>query len=490
MLFEPLFDHARQIPENLAVADESGRYTFGQLGAMAAGMGMFLAMQTSKPRVGILLPASAAFAASFYGTLLAGKSVVPLNFLLGDKEIAHCIADSGIDTVVTMPLLAGRLKDTQLKVIDITQLPKKSPISTPASFPKVQADDLAVLMYTSGTSGLPKGVELTYGNLQSVVDCAIEAAHLEHKHSFLGVIPLFHSFGIVGTLLAPMQLGSPVFYIGRFSPVAAMNAIRDNKITLVFGVPSMFAALARLKSAKADDLSHVYAAISGGEPLPGALREVMKAKFNVDLLEGYGLTETAAIVGLNTPQEHKAGSVGKPLPHAMVNITDDDGKALPRGQTGEIWVQGPMVMKQYHDLPKESAEALTPDRFFKTGDLGHLDEEGYLFITGRKKDMIAVAGEKCYPREIEEVLGKHPAVGESAVLGKKDESRGEVVVAFVVAKEGQSVTADALRDFARKEGLAQWKVPREIFIVEDLPRSPTGKVLKRELAQKLATMSS
>jgi long-chain acyl-CoA synthetase len=265
-----------------------------------------------------------------------------------------------------------------------------------------------------------------------------------------------------------------------------VKTIRENKITLVFGVPSMFAALARLKSASADDLAHVYAAISGGEPLPAALRELMKARFGVTLLEGYGLTETAAIVGLNTPHANKPGSVGKPLPHATINITDDDGKALPRGQTGEVWVKGPMVMKQYHNLPKETEEAITPDRFFKTGDLGHLDEDGYLFITGRKKDMIAVAGEKCYPREIEEVLGKHPAVGEAAVLGKKDESRGEVVVAFVVQKEGQTVTADALRDFARKEGLAQWKVPREIFIVDDLPRSPTGKVLKRALAEQLA----
>jgi long-chain acyl-CoA synthetase len=486
MLFEALFTHARQIPNDLAVADDSGRYTFAQLGAMAAGMGMYLSMQTSNPRVGILLPASAAFAASFYGTLLAGKSVVPLNFLLGDKEIAHCIADSGIDTIVTMPLLAGRLKNPAIKVIDITQLPKTSPISAPAKFPTPRPDDLAVLMYTSGTSGLPKGVELTYNNLQSVVDGAIEAAQLQHKHSFLGVIPLFHSFGIVGTMIAPIQLGAPVFYIGRFSPVAAMKTIRENKITLVFGVPSMFAALARLKSASADDLAHVYAAISGGEPLPAALRELMKARFGVTLLEGYGLTETAAIVGLNTPHANKPGSVGKPLPHATINITDDDGKALPRGQTGEVWVKGPMVMKQYHNLPKETEEAITPDRFFKTGDLGHLDEDGYLFITGRKKDMIAVAGEKCYPREIEEVLGKHPAVGEAAVLGKKDESRGEVVVAFVVQKEGQTVTADALRDFARKEGLAQWKVPREIFIVDDLPRSPTGKVLKRALAEQLA----
>jgi long-chain acyl-CoA synthetase len=189
---------------------------------------------------------------------------------------------------------------------------------------------------------------------------------------------------------------------------------------------------------------------------------------------------------LNVPQDNRPGSVGRAVPGATVRIVDEQGKPLPTDQTGEIWLKGPMIMKAYHNLPKETAETLTADSFFKTGDLGHIDSDGYLWITGRKKEMIIVSGEKAYPREIEDTILKHPSVADAAVLGKKDASRGEVVVAFVIPKEGTEVKPDELRDFCRTQGLAQWKCPREVFVVPDLPRSPTGKVLKRVLAEKLA----
>jgi long-chain acyl-CoA synthetase len=485
MLFEPLFAHADRQPQQTAIIDDSGRYTYQQLAAMAAGLGMYLSMQTERPRVGILLPASAGFVASFYGTLLAGKAAVPINFLLGDREIAHIISDSGIDTVVTIPQLAGRIKDTPLNVIDLTQLPKVPPAAITPHFPTVTGDDVAVLLYTSGTSGLPKGVLLTYGNLQSDVDLTISTVHLHTQHKFLGVIPLFHSFGILAMMIAPIQLGATIIYMARFSPVGALNAIREHKASLMFGTPSMYGAILRLKDAKPEDFSHMYALISGAEPLPPTLREAFKQRFGVPILEGYGLSETSPAVSVNTPHVQKAGSVGKPLPGVHVKITDEDGKALPGGQIGEIWVKGPMIMKGYHNLPEETSNVLTADGYFKTGDLGRVDEDGFLHITGRKKEMIIVAGEKAFPREIEDVLLRHPTVAEAAVVGKKDPGRGEVVVAFVVAREGQTPKPDELRDFSRQQGLAQWKVPREIYIEKDFPRNPTGKVLKRELAAKL-----
>jgi long-chain acyl-CoA synthetase len=485
MLVEPLFAHATSQPNATAVIDDRGRYTYQQLAAMSAGLGMYLSIQTRKPQVGLLLPAGVGFVASFYGTLMSGKCVVPINFLLGDREIAHVIADSGIDTVVTVPQLAPKLKDARLNVVDLAALPQTPPAAITPRFPQKSADDLAVLMYTSGTSGMPKGVMLTYGNLQSDIDAAIEHAGLKHGHRFLGVIPLFHAFGMTAMMLAPVQLGATVIYIARFSPVAAHAAIKEHSVSLMFGVPSMFAAIANLKSAQRDDFKSVYALISGGEPLSATVREGFSKRFGATIFEGYGLTETSPVVTLNVPQEHRPGSVGKPVPGATVKIADENGNALPLGQQGEIWLKGPMVMKGYHNLPAETGAALTADGFFKTGDLGHVDADGFLWVTGRKKDLIIVAGEKASPREIEEVLQSHPSIAEAAVLGKKDATRGEVVVAFVTLREGKTATETELRDFCRDRGLVNWKVPRDVRIVPDLPRSPTGKVLKRVLAEQL-----
>lgn len=488
MLLESLFNNAARQPQELAIIDDRGRYSYGQLAAMTAGLGIYLCAQTSKPHVGLLLPASAGYVASFYGTLLAGKSVVPMNYLLGDREIAHVIADSDIDTVITIPLLAGRLKAARLNIVDLTQFPQTPPAALTPKLPPRNPDDLAVLMYTSGTSGLPKGVMLTYENLQSDVDAAIEYAALRQQHRFLGVIPLFHAFGMTAMMLAPIQLGTSVVYLARFSAVGTLNAIREHKVSILFGVPSMFAALAHLKGATPDDFKPMYALISGGEPLPPVLYDSFNKRFGVPIYEGYGLTETSPVVTLNVPRDNRPGSVGKPLPGVTLKIADDSGAALPAEQTGEIWLKGPMIMKGYHNLPDDTAAALTADRFFKTGDLGRIDADGFLHITGRKKEMISVAGEKAYPREIEDTLLRHPAVADTAVLGKKDPARGEVVVAFVIPREGHNPTPDELRGFCRDQGLAQWKCPREIFLVQDMPRSPTGKILKRLLAEQLAQM--
>lgn len=485
MLFEPLFTHAKNRPNDVAVIDERGQYTYQYLATAAAGLGMYLGFQTQKKAVGLLLPPSGGFVASFYGTLLAGKTVVPINYLLGDREIAHVIKDSGIDTVITIPQLAPRLANSDLKVIDLTQLPQTPPMAITPRFPSPLPDDMAVLLYTSGTSGLPKGVILTYKNLQSDVDAAVEHAALKHEHKFLGVIPLFHAFGLTGCMLGPIQLGATVVYIARFSPVAMLNAIKEHQLSIVFGVPAMMGAVAHLKNAHADDFKSVYAMITGGDALPSTLREGFKARFGVSLHEGYGLTETSPVVALNTPQINRPGSVGKLVPGAEAKITDDDGKTVSPGGEGEVWLKGPMIMAGYFNLPEETAKALTPDGYFKTGDLGRFDADGFLYITGRKKDLIITGGEKAVPREIEEVLNRHPAVEESAVVGKKDPSRGEVVAAFVTLKAGQTATPDELRAFARDQNLATFKVPREVIVVDELPRSPTGKVLKRVLSERV-----
>jgi long-chain acyl-CoA synthetase len=285
-----------------------------------------------------------------------------------------------------------------------------------------------------------------------------------------------------------VTLGAPVVCMARFSAVAAINAIREHKLSLLFAVPSMFGALLHLKNASSDDFKHTYAVISGGEPLPEALRQRFGQRFGVPLLEGYGLSETTGPIALNVPQAHRAGSVGRLVPGASARFVGEDGNNVPDAQDGEIWLKGPMVMRGYHNLPDETAAALTGDGYLKTGDIGRMDSDGYIYITGRKKEMIIVAGEKASPREIEDVLMRHPDVADAAVVGKKDASRGEVVVAFVVAREGHEIKSDGLRDFCRANGLAQWKCPREVHAVPDLPRSPTGKVLKRVLVEQLAKM--
>ncbi len=480
MLFDSLFQHAANTPDDTAVIDDTGQYTHRTLAAAAAGLAMHIGTQTRKPRVGILLPPSAGFVASFYGTLLAGKAVVPINYLLGELETAHVISDSGIDTVISAPPLAARLANTGLKLIDLSPLPMEQRAIAPV-FPSVRPDDLAVLMYTSGTSGRPKGVMLTYGNLESDTDASIAHAQLDRNHVFLGVIPLFHSFGMTAMMLAPIQLGAPVIYLSRFSPLGSLEAIRKHRPSILFAVPSMFAAFLRLQSARSDDFNSFYALISGGEALPAVVREGFLQRFGTPIYEGYGLTETSPVTHINVPQCNRPGSVGKPVPGCEMCIADDEGRPLAPGQSGEVWLRGPMIMKGYYELPGETAAALTADGYFKTGDLGRIDEDGFLYITGRKKDIIICAGEKVVPREVEEVLDRHPQVGEACVVGRTDPTRGEAVVAFVVPQAGQVIEPESLRVFCREQGLVGFKIPRDIFIVPDLPRSPTGKVAKREL---------
>ncbi len=486
MLLNHLFQHAAKQPETIAILDDRGSWTYQRLAASAAGLGIFIGMQTAKKHVGILLPTSGGFAAAFYGALLAGKTPVLINFLLADREIAHIIKDSDIDTVISVPPLTERLAGTPLKVIDLLELAKQAPANLPTPvLPKVNESEIAALLYTSGTSGLPKGVMLTYGNLQSCVSGCIQAAELKGQHKFLGIVPLFHSLGLTATLLAPIQLGATSVYIARFSPVAAVEAIRKHGISLVFGVPSMFAAMAHLKAVSPEDFKDIYAIISGGEPLSPGIREGFKARTDQLILEGYGLTETCGPIAFNAPHVARPGSVGKLLEGCSARFVDDNGADVPNGESGEVWLKGPPVFVGYHNLPELTNEVLTGDGYFKTGDLGRIDSDGFIYITGRKKDLIAVAGEKVAPREVEELLMAHPTVAEAAVVGKKDAGRGEIVVAFVIAREGQSINMAVLREYCRECGLPNWKTPREIIVTNDLPRTPTGKVLKRQLQEQL-----
>lgn len=485
MLLEPLLKNVKDQPQSVAITDDRGPTTYANLGAMSAGLAQLIARETASPSVGVLLPASASFAACFYGAMLAGKSIVPINFLLSPQQIVHMVRDSGIDTILTAPPLAEKFTQLPAKLIDLSQIAPNCATSLPGSAPNVDDDATAVMLYTSGTSGLPKGVPLTHKNLHTCVEGCIEHVFRGSNHHFLGLAPLFHSTGFTGTLLAPMRLGTPVTYLGRFSPVATAKTIKECKCDIIIGVPAMYGAMLNLKSATPDDFAHTYALICGGEPLPGNIRVAFQARFGKPLLQGYGLSETCGPIAVNTPHAAREGSVGQLIPRGKVRIIDENGRPVENGMTGEILLGGPSIMHGYHHLPDATQEALTQDGFFRTGDLGYVDSDGYLYITGRAKDMIIVSGEKLAPRELEELLIQVPTVAEAAVVGKKDESRGEVPVAFVVAREGQTIDVALLKDHLKQLDVPNWKLPREIRIVDALPRSPTGKVLKRDLSAQL-----
>ena len=487
MIVDRLLASAERGGDRTAVADPTRTLSYGNLVRLAAVMRRQVEKATNRRHVGIMLPSCCAFPGVFYGTLWAGRVAVPLNFLLQPAELTAVVQDAEIDTIFTirhfaeqvaaLPARAIFLEDLLLKREMVLQHLRRTP---PA--PKVAPDDLAVLLYTSGTSGLPKGVRQTYGNLTHDVDAAIQKAALRGDHRFLGLLPQFHSFGLTALLLVPIALGAPVYYLPRFQPTTVIDTIREQRTSVCIMVASMFAALLKAKRGRKDDLASLEYAISGGEALPDQVYHDFKARFGVEIIQGYGMTEASPIVSLNVPWSNRVGTVGQAIPGVEVRATAEDGTALPPGGVGELWIHGPTVMQGYYHKEAETKEAITPDGWYKTGDMGMVDADGYIAITGRKKEMIIVGGENVYPREIESVLAQHPAVAECAAIGQKDSSRGEVVVAFVTLQEGGDATEITLRDFCR-ERIAGYKVPRRIIIAADLPRGPTGKILKRKLPE-------
>ncbi len=498
-LLGPILFQALKTPRRTAAIDDNRSYSYAGL----LGGAMFVAEQidrlTAARHIGILLPTGGAFPIALLGAWLARRVAVPLNYLLAPQELHYVINDSGIDTLFTAgPLLdfltqacgdeglsnaiPGGVELVKLEEMDFTGLP---PLRWP---PRYADDDLAVLLYTSGTSGKPKGVMLSHGNLESNVHAGIQHAAITRADTFLGVLPQFHCFGLTAMTLIPLRVGATVVYTARFIPRKIVGLIRKHKPDIFMAVPSMYGALLSVKDATADDFASIRFSVSGGEPLPDATFEAYRDRFNLRLLEGYGLTETAPISNWSTPTRFKRHSVGPAVPGVTNLIVDENDKPLPPNVDGEVLIAGPNVMTGYHNLPEQTDAVFVkldlpdrgPTRLFRTGDIGHLDDDGYLFITGRKKEMLIIGGDNVFPREIEEVLNQHESVKDSAVIGKFDGMRGEVPIAFVELTEGATFDEAALRNWCRQR-LAQFKVPREVRVVDALPRSPTGKILRRQL---------
>ena len=478
---KPILHHALHSPMQVAVIDDQRTWRYADLVGGALHLAEKLESTTGRANIGILLPTGGSFPMALIATWLLGRTAVPINYLQNASDRQYIIDDSEVDTVITagpmLEFLGDRPKNVRLIELDRMAFDGPPPLRWP---PRLAAADLAVILYTSGTSGRPKGVMLTHGNLVSNVHNAIRHVGLTRADTFLGVLPQFHSFGLTGLTLIPLSIGAKVVYTARFVPRKIIQLIRRHRPEFFIAIPSMYGALLMAKDTTADDFSSLRLALSGGEPLPRAVFDKMSDRFGVTIYEGYGLTETSPIVSLNCPGRCRAGSVGQPIPGTQVRIVNDEGEEVPAGQEGEILISGPNVMTGYFKLPDMTHQVTSPRGEFITGDWGKLDDEGYLHITGRKKEMLIIGGENVFPREIEEVLNKHPSVKDSAVIGRRDDVRGELPVAFVELADDAEFDEPALRAYCR-ENLAGFKVPREIRKIDALPRNPTGKIMRRQL---------
>jgi long-chain acyl-CoA synthetase len=341
--------------------------------------------------------------------------------------------------------------------------------------------DTAVILYTSGTTGTPKGAELTHGSLRRNVEVCVGLFGVDERSVVLGALPFFHAFGQTCVLNATVSVGGCVTLLPRFDAGKALEIIERDGVTIFQGVPTMYAGMLHHSRAAETDASALEVCVSGGAAMPVEIMRAFEQQFDCAVLEGYGLSETSPLASFNRrDRERKPGSIGLPIDGVEMRVIDDNDKPLPPGEAGELVIRGHNVMKGYWQRPEATAAAIDPDGWFRTGDIGRVDEEGYFFIVDRKKELVIRGGFNVYPREIEEVIYEHPAVREAAVIGVPHETLGEEVGAAIALKVGVTVSPAELRAYVKKR-VAAYKYPRHIWLVDELPKGPTGKILKRAI---------
>jgi long-chain acyl-CoA synthetase len=467
----------------------SGRFAAG-LRAAGLGPGQVAAMQ---------LPNIPQFLIGYFGALKAGLTVLPLNPLLVAPELEYHLTDSaaslliGFEGMHAEAVKACETTGVPLYLVSMgtgappdgarsaLELISTAPLDEPGGDVVARGpDDTAVLVYTSGTTGKPKGAELTH--FQLYMNCTVAGGLFGARSDdvVLAVLPFFHVFGLSSVVNVFVRYGGCLSILPRFAPGAVLDALEADRCTVIGGVPTMLHALAQ-QDITGRDLSALRVAVSGGASLPEDIMRTFEEKFGIEVLEGYGMTETASSSSFNRPGDRKVLSIGKPLWGVRMRVVDAAGRPLPPGRehVGEILIRGHNVMKGYLGRPEATAETLR-DGWLHTGDLGYVDSDGFYFIVDRAKDLVIRGGYNVYPREIEEVLYAHPAVLEAAVIGKPDERLGEEVVAVVALRPGMSATAEEIIAYSR-ERLAAYKYPREIRFMAELPKGPSGKILKTAL---------
>jgi long-chain acyl-CoA synthetase len=485
-----LVTRATRSPDRTAIKLDATRWSYGALDALSALVAGLLRARGVRPgdRVALMLPNIPEFAAIYYGILRVGAVVVPQNVLFKRREIAYHLSDSGAALLFAWRDFAdaaepgaadagtpciclgpGELEDI------LTEVPALAEVC-----PR-EASETAVILYTSGTTGKPKGAQLSHGNLVRNIQIACELLGLDERSVVFGALPLFHSFGQTCVMNATVLAGGMLTLLPRFEAGKALAMIATDQITVLPGVPTMLGALLNHPDRAHTDVSSLRTCVSGGASLPLEVLRGFEAAFGCAVLEGYGLSETSPIASFNRrDRERKPGSIGVPIDGVEMRILDDAGREVEPGAIGEIAIRGHNVMKGYWQKPEATAEAITPDGWFKSGDLGRVDADGYFYIVDRKKDMIIRGGFNVYPRELEEVLYQHPAVRDAAVIGIAHDDLGEEVAAAVIVRPEVPTSPDELREFVKAQ-VAAYKYPRHIWFVDDLPRTATGKILKRSI---------
>jgi long-chain acyl-CoA synthetase len=475
-LADNLVRSAIAYPSHAAIRLDDAVLTYAELDERSARVAGLLAALGLQPgdRVALMLPNVPEFAVIYYGILRAGGVVVPMNPLLKEREVAYYLSDSQARLSFLWHTCAP-VADADSIIVDARF---EELLTAPMAAHVVDRSDsdTAVILYTSGTTGQPKGAELTHANLSAnVAIAARELFHIGPSDVLFGGLPLFHSFGQTCGLNAAISVGACLTLVSRFEPGKVLEVLARDRVTVFEGVPTMYVALLGAPGQEAYELSALRLCVSGGAALPVEVLRGFEKTFGCMILEGYGLSETSPIASFNHPdRERKPGSIGTPIKGVEMKLVETS----PEG-VGEIAIRGHNVMKGYWRRDDATAAAI-PDGWFRTGDLARKDEDGYYFIVDRKKEMIIRGGYNVYPREIEEVLYEHPSVVEAAVIGVPDPVLGEEVAAAVVLKPGATETVEDIREYVKRE-VAAYKYPRQVWLFEALPKGPTGKVLKREI---------
>lgn len=481
---------AREHGQKLALLLDDARLSFTQLDVLSRQVATLLAEKGvgAGDRVAIMLPNVLEFAPLYYGILRAGAVVVPMNPLLKEREVTYYLRDSGAklifawQDVATVALAVEAQIGTKAISVNPNEFLSRVTALDPRDGVVDRApDDTAVILYTSGTTGQPKGAELTHANLVFNVEVTVQTLlHLTPRDVIFGGLPLFHVFGQTSGLNAAVGTGATLTLLTRFDPAKTLEILARDRVTIFQGVPTMYSAMLNQPGTADLDRSALRVCISGGSAMPLEVLQTFEHRFDCKVLEGYGLSETTAAACFNHPEEVRVpGAVGTSIRSVQMQVVDDQGKPVVDGDLGEILVRGPNVMKGYWNKPDKTAEAIV-DGWFHSGDVGRRDDTGNYFIVDRKKDMIIRGGYNVYPREIEEVFYEHPDVAEAAVVGMTHPELGEEVAAAVALKPGATVSPEELRDYV-KARVAAYKYPRLVHIVETLPKGATGKILKRKI---------